>query len=235
MKDLAWATAVAVVAALCGWMWQAGRRADPPTPVAIGSGASIGGPGSAASGSPSPTSRFPVLGSASGSASGSWPGPRGTRAQSDHEQVTIAHPKRVARVGGGYEVNFPYLASFRALIPDPTSAKRGLVSAPIPAGIMELDGAEVELRGFTMPLVVEQQRMLEFLLLRYSYDQCCFGKVPEPNEWVVVKVPPERAIGLVSEGTVIATGRFSVGPEYNEAGEMVSLYRLAAIKVEVAR
>lgn len=53
----------------------------------------------------------------------------------------------------------------------------------IPADIKCLDGKKVVIRGFMLPLKVENEKATEFLIMR-NQGACCFGtmpKMPQPG------------------------------------------------------
>lgn len=57
-----------------------------------------------------------------------------------------------------------------------------------PSQIRALADQEVRLTGYLLPLTTVAGRTSEFLLMR-SQNGCCFGKLPMPNEFVVVHAP----------------------------------------------
>jgi hypothetical protein len=60
-------------------------------------------------------------------------------------------------------------------------------SGPIPANVLALDGRRVCLTGYMLPIRLENGLVKDFLLLR-NQMMCCYGRRPELNEWVVVKM-----------------------------------------------
>ena len=79
-------------------------------------------------------------------------------------------------------------------------------SGPIPANVQALDGQHVRITGFMLPIRLEDGLVKECLLLR-NQTMCCYGRRPEPNEWVVVRlagkgVPSTMDTPLVFSGTL---------------------------------
>jgi hypothetical protein len=60
-------------------------------------------------------------------------------------------------------------------------------SGTIPASVLALDGKRVRISGYMLPIKLENGLVKECLLLR-SQMMCCYGRRPELNEWVVVKM-----------------------------------------------
>lgn len=93
-----------------------------------------------------------------------------------------------------------------------------LVDAEIPQPIRDLNDRAVVLTGFMMPLRMADGQCVEFLLVR-SQAMCCFGAVPELNEWVHVTMSPPGAraeldqllnvFGTLRVGAVLQDGFFS--------------------------
>ena len=113
---------------------------------------------------------------------------------------------------GYWQVNFQHLASFSfgrhrfnfderpkmsargkvaLLVPDDSEAvilpTEPGTSGPIPENVRALDGKRVCISGYMLPIRMENGLVKDFLLLR-NQMMCCYGRQPEPNEWVVVKM-----------------------------------------------
>jgi len=98
--------------------------------------------------------------------------------------------------------------------------------ALIPEDIRALDRAKVAIRGFILPLKMDEGLAVEFLLVR-DQNLCCYGVVPKINEWINVTFP--RGIKPVLDQPVTVCGELQVG-DWRENGYLVSLYRLQAEK-----
>src|SRR5258708_38275805 len=53
----------------------------------------------------------------------------------------------------------------------------------IPAYIQALDGQKATVEGFMIPMLMERDRVLSFILAQ-SQMTCCFGIAPKLNQWI---------------------------------------------------
>ncbi len=123
-----------------------------------------------------------------------------------------ALPELKQDAAGYWQVDFRYLASFSfgrhkvsydqgfkpyggrklaLLVPDESEAVEMPTepgqSGTIPNNIVALDGQRVCLTGYMLPIKLEDGLVKDFLVLR-NQMMCCYGRRPELNEWVVVKM-----------------------------------------------
>lgn len=127
-------------------------------------------------------------------------------------------------------VGFDRLASFRFETTDDILEATGdpeeiaaRTDAMIPETIRALDTKSIALKGYMLPLKVEQGRVTEFLLMR-DQSMCCYGTVPEINEWVSV-VATNGGLKPVIDEPVTVFGKLHVG-EMRENGYLVGIYRM---------
>ena len=99
---------------------------------------------------------------------------------------------------------------------------------PIPDFIKKLDGKDIEMTGFMMPLS-EVNDITEFLLVPSLWG-CCYGQPPAVNHIVVVKMPAGRLAKFYND-PIRVRGRFNVG-ETKQDGYLVSLYVLTAERID---
>lgn len=104
----------------------------------------------------------------------------------------------------------------------------GKAAPVVPATIRELDGKQVRLVGFMMPIEYRGDKVASFMLVE-SQLACCYGKQPRVNEWVHVRC--QNPVLPSTEVPVAVTGSFHVNPEVKE-GKLVGLYGLDAISLE---
>jgi len=104
-------------------------------------------------------------------------------------------------------------------------------STALPPEVRSLDGQLVSLSGYMVPLELQGDQVLSFVLVR---DQlmCCFGKTPAMNEFVMVSMSDRRSTPLVSDRPVTIWGRFQASEE-RDNGVVISLFRLEAEQVEI--
>jgi hypothetical protein len=102
--------------------------------------------------------------------------------------------------------------------------------ASVPERVRALDGKEVALRGYVIPLDTRRGRVTSFVLAASNQIGCCFGDSLAMNEWVAVDVPKGQE--FESEPFEIATvlGKLHVGEEV-EDGYVMGLYRMVPQKI----
>ena len=116
------------------------------------------------------------------------------------------------------------LAAF-AYKPSVRPGKASATPAPIPPGIQGLSGQRLRLAGYMMPIELEGRDVLTFVLVR-DQQACCYGKMPEMNEWVFVRVA-KGTTPMQMDRPIEVDGSFEVGEDIQE-GVVVSLYRMTA-------
>ena len=105
------------------------------------------------------------------------------------------------------------------------SATSAAAWASIPAVVKALDNRLVAIRGFLVPVRMNNGLAFEFLLLR-NQNMCCYGSVPRINEWITVQAQGE-GVKPIMDQPITVMGRLHVG-EIREQGYLVGLYRLDA-------
>ena len=94
------------------------------------------------------------------------------------------------------ELNFKNLAGFKYEYPyeepkgKPWELKEQF-DKRVPEHIRKLNGQNISIKGFMLPVETKKDRVLTFLLMP-DQQACCFGRVPEPNEWLVVDMLPQK-------------------------------------------
>ena len=132
----------------------------------------------------------------------------------------------IARSVDGYTaVAFHRLAGFPYLTDEDGAL---LPRQKIPPDILALNGQTVSISGFSVPIDYKGDKVSELILVRNQL-LCCFGEEPKLNEWVMVSVDPPLEPGM--DVPVTFFGRLEVSPQI-EGGEVISLYRLKATKME---
>ncbi len=100
----------------------------------------------------------------------------------------------------------------------------------LPDYITELDGQEVAIVGYQIPLEWEGTTVPEFMLVGDLLG-CCFGGAPMPDEWINVKMK-----GVGSEYypyiPVIVTGTLRVDGIEDEAGYAAGCYHIDGVEVK---
>lgn len=108
---------------------------------------------------------------------------------------------------GFLPVSFERLASFDYEMPEdltaPVADEDGVVyKEQIPQGIKALNQKAISLKGFMLPLKVEQGLVTEMLIMR-DQSMCCYGTVPKINEWVSVRMEKEGVKPVMDEPVTI--------------------------------
>jgi len=132
----------------------------------------------------------------------------------------------------GYEgVSFDKLASFAYEVPlDPVTNKVELakLNAQIPARIKSLDKKLVAIRGFMLPLKVENGLVTELLIMR-DQSMCCFGTVPKINEWINIRMAGD-GVQPIMDQSITLMGQLKVG-EVLENDYLVGIYEMEGDKM----
>jgi hypothetical protein len=108
------------------------------------------------------------------------------------------------------------------------AAASAATQAAIPKTIQALDNHLAAIRGFLLPLRMNNGLAIEFLLLR-NQNLCCFGGVPKVNEWVLAQARGE-GVKPIMDQPITVLGRLRVG-EIREGGYLVGIYRMEVEKI----
>jgi hypothetical protein len=140
-------------------------------------------------------------------------------------------------VRGYLEIGFDKPAGFKAGVVYEGGVTNGVrfphakeMTGEIPPGIKLLDNQKIAVRGFMLPLRQENGLATEFILLR-SRMLCCYGKMPNINEWIHVRMTG-KGVRCLMDITVTVCGKLHV-EEYRENRTMLGIYRLDGEKLEL--
>ena len=151
--------------------------------------------------------------------------------------------KAVAKAGEGEPelidgeylgVNFDKLASFEYEVPeeeydpDKEPDPDAKTADQIPVEIKGFNKKRVALKGFMLPLKVEDGLITELLIMR-DQSMCCYGTVPKINEWVSVRMTG-KGVKPIMDQAVTVYGRLKVG-EIRENGYLVGIYEMDGEKM----
>jgi hypothetical protein len=132
-------------------------------------------------------------------------------------------------VNGYLQVGFDKLSAFHYIMPDEVSPTNQPPADQFPPAIKALNEKPIALRGFMLPLKVDQGLVTEMLIMR-DQSMCCFGTSPKINEWVSVRMT-EKGVKPVMDQPVTLFGKLKVG-EMRENGYLVGIYELMGDKME---
>jgi len=128
---------------------------------------------------------------------------------------------------GPISTSFKVLAGWR--VTDAVlRAKPGHVLGHVPGSIRNMDGKEVVLTGFMLPIRIHNRLVTEFMLMR-NQNTCCFGIPPELHEVVeVLKV--DTPTKVLMDTPIAVVGRLHVRERW-EGTFLCSIYQLDAEKI----
>ena len=134
-----------------------------------------------------------------------------------------------SEINGYTKVGFAQLASFHFVMPDEASPTNQPPKDQFPPTIKSLDAKPIALRGFMLPLKIEQGLVTEMLIMK-DQSMCCYGTTPKITEWVSVKMN-EKGVKPIMDQPVTLFGKLHVG-EMRENGYLVGIYEMAGDKME---
>lgn len=108
------------------------------------------------------------------------------------------------------------------------AAASAATRAKIPPAVLALDNRRVAIRGFLLPLKMNEGLAFEFLLMR-NQNMCCFGSVPTINEWISVETK-DAGVKPLMDQPITVLGKLRVG-DLRENGYLVGIYKLEAERV----
>lgn len=88
------------------------------------------------------------------------------------------------------------------------------------------NGKKAIVTGFMLPTKLENGsgKAVEFLLMA-NQMACCYGAVPNMNDWVIVKIP--KGVPITQDIPISFRGTFKVSPAF-ESGYLTGIYELDA-------
>lgn len=148
--------------------------------------------------------------------------------------IAAPAPAKASKTGDYVEVGFDRLANFSFEMPEglqPTNSvnKATKSSDQIPADVKFFDQKKVALKGFMLPLKVDDGVVTEMLIMK-DQSMCCYGAVPRINDWVSVKMK-KGGVKSVMDQPVTLYGKLHVG-EMLENGYLVGIYELDGDKMD---
>jgi hypothetical protein len=154
----------------------------------------------------------------------------------NHGAVSLPYPKD----GDYYRLNFDTLGSFPADKPAFSSPRRDprIPAKPpaviIPSKIQALDGQKVSLTGFMIPMATDKDKVRYFILAQ-TRGSCCFGLVPQLNQWAYVTMADGRTIDPVMDIPVTVFGILNINSPNQQQDNGWCLYRMTSDKVDLPK
>ena len=97
----------------------------------------------------------------------------------------------------------------------------------IPEQVKAWSGKKAMVTGFMLPVKMDNGVVTEFLLVKDAM-MCCYGTVPNMNEWVIVKMP--KGVKPLMDVPISFYGQLKVGAMF-ENGYMTGIYALDGEKM----
>lgn len=148
-------------------------------------------------------------------------------------EASAAGPANQPSEEDGYlRLGFDRLAAYHFTAPpfDPAAD----VSKPLPTGEEQIpaevkawSGRKAIVTGFILPVKMDGGLVVEFLLVKDPM-MCCYGVVPNMNEWVVVKMT--KGVRPLMDVPISFYGTLTVGAMF-ENGYMTGIYFLDGEKM----
>lgn len=147
--------------------------------------------------------------------------------------AATAAPLQITKAGGKdyLNVDFQWLASFTFEAPNDkltNETQIAQVEKQIPAAIKALDGKNVMVRGFMVPVKDVQGRSTEFLIVR-DQPTCCYSGMTTITEFVSVKVPGAGVESILDQ-PITVQGKLHVGAVL-ESGYVLGVYKMDGEKL----
>jgi len=133
---------------------------------------------------------------------------------------------------GYLKLGFDRLAGFKFIAPEFDPAANPNVQPPtgneqIPAIVKSWSGKKALITGFMQPTKLENGKCTEFMLMS-SQMACCFGGVPNINDWVIVRMP--KGVPVMMDVPVSFYGTLKVGATF-ENGYLTGIYEMEGEKM----
>ncbi|MSU70654.1 MAG: DUF3299 domain-containing protein [Opitutaceae bacterium] len=135
-------------------------------------------------------------------------------------------------IGGYLKLGFDRLASYKFIPPFFDPAADPKITPPtgeeqIPAEVKNWSGKKAMVTGFMLPVKMENGLITEFLLVKDPM-MCCYGQVPNMNEWVVVRM--KAGVRPLMDLPISFYGQLKVGAMF-ENGYLTGIYLLEGEKM----
>lgn len=141
--------------------------------------------------------------------------------------VSTAKPE-IEQEGDYLKIGFDRLSSYTFKVPEFDPEANPNVAPPtgeeqIPDWLKSLNGRKAKVTGFMLPTKLENSLVTEFLLLSDPM-MCCYGAVPEMNQWIVVRMK-KGGVKPIQDVPVSFYGDLKIGAMF-ENGYMTGIYLL---------
>jgi hypothetical protein len=157
----------------------------------------------------------------------------GVAAVAAPDSAKAAAQPEIEQEGGYLKIGFDRLSSYVFKVPEFDPAANPNVAPPtgeeqIPDWLKALNGRKAKITGFMLPTKLENSLVTEFLLLSDPM-MCCYGAVPEMNQWIVVRMK-KGGVKPIQDVPVSFFGDLKIGAMF-ENGYMTGIYLLDCEKM----
>src|SRR4030095_10683191 len=111
----------------------------------------------------------------------------------------------VEKIDGYAKVGVEELSGFHYIMTDDVSAENHPPKDQFVSDIKALNEKPIALRGFMLPLKIEQGLVTEMLIMK-DQSMCCYGTTPKITEWVSVKMN-EKGVKPIMDQPVTLFGK----------------------------
>jgi hypothetical protein len=101
----------------------------------------------------------------------------------------------------------------------------------VPPDIKALDQGKIAVRGFMLPLKLEDGRVTDFFLLR-TQARCCYGLPIQMNELLTVHMAKPGVKSMMDQ-PITVYGRLHISESHDDSGALTSIYTLDGDKADL--
>jgi hypothetical protein len=130
---------------------------------------------------------------------------------------------------GYLKLGFDLLAGYKFVAPTYDPVEDSKTPPPtgedqIPAEVKAWSGQKAMITGFMLPTKLDGGKATEFLIMA-NQMACCYGTVPNMNEWVVVRMP--QGTPVIQDVPISFYGTLKVGAMF-ENNYLTGIYEMDA-------
>ncbi len=143
--------------------------------------------------------------------------------------TAITLKKKPKEIKSLVDVNFKLLMDFELPLADSTIAEEQDLKAlqeSIPKEVKDLHDSRIRIKGFMVPLELNEQNLVSKFLFAPDQTSCCYGNVPNLNGFIYCTSP--KGLPNLKDILLELTGTFKSKPEYDTDNEVVFLYKMTA-------
>jgi hypothetical protein len=100
----------------------------------------------------------------------------------------------------------------------------------VPANVKELDQSKIAVRGFMLPLKLDNGLVTDFFLLR-TQARCCYGLPIQMNELLTVHMA-KHGVKSIMDQPITIYGRLHIAESHDDSGALTSIYSLDGDKMD---